>query len=134
MKVRVRIEDRTYVVDIEDAHAAPVVAMVDGHRYELWPDDGPRQPESVTGSGATQQFTTEREVRAPIPGVILSVAVQPGAAVTPGQELCVLEAMKMRNPICAGRAGVIQTVHVTSGKHVQHREVLMEFSEQAGES
>ena len=81
-----------------------------------------------------QPFSTDREVRAPIPGVILIVAVQPGASVTPGQELCVLEAMKMRNPICAGRAGVIQTVHVTAGKHVQHREVLMEFADHAGEA
>jgi glutaconyl-CoA/methylmalonyl-CoA decarboxylase subunit gamma len=133
MKVRVRIEDRTYVVEIEDPQAAPVVATVDGHRYELWPEDGPRLPDAAP-SGALQAFSTEREVRAPIPGVILSVAVQSGASVTPGQELCVLEAMKMRNPICAGRAGVIQTVHVTVGKHVQHREVLMEFADQAGEA
>jgi len=86
MKVRVRIEDRTYVVDIEDAQAAPVVAIVDGHRYELWPEDGPRQPETATASGASQQFSNEREVRAPIPGVILSVAVQPGKADTTGPE------------------------------------------------
>jgi len=133
MKVRVRIEDRTYVVEIEDPQAAPVVATVDGHRYELWPENGPRLPDAAAASGAMQPFSTEREVRAPIPGVILTVAVQTGASVTPGQELCVLEAMKMRNPICAGRAGVIQTVHVTVGKHVQHREVLMEFADQAGE-
>jgi biotin carboxyl carrier protein len=134
MKVRVRIEDRTYVVEIEDPQAAPVVAIVDGHRYELWPEDGLRLPETGTASGTAQAFSTEREVRAPLPGVILSVAVQSGVTVTPGQELCVLEAMKMRNPICAGRAGVIQTVHVSAGKHVQHREVLMEFAAQAGEA
>lgn len=133
MKVRVRIEERTYVVEIEDPQAAPVVATVDGHRYELWPEDGRRLPDA-SASGAMQPFSTEREVRAPIPGVILSVAVESGASVTPGQELCVLEAMKMRNPICAGRAGVIQTVHITVGKHVQHREVMMEFADQAGEA
>jgi biotin carboxyl carrier protein len=134
MKVRVRVEDRTYVVEIEDPHAAPVVATVDGHRYELWPEDGQRLPATAAASGALQPFSIEREVRAPIPGVILSVAVQSGARVTPGQELCVLEAMKMRNPICAGRHGVIQTVHVVPGKHVQHREVLMEFADQVGEA
>ncbi len=97
------------------------------------PRTGQRLPDAAAASGAVQPFSTEREVRAPIPGVILTVAVQPGASVTPGQELCVLEAMKMRNPICAGRAGIIQTVHVTAGKHVQHREVLMEFADQTGE-
>jgi glutaconyl-CoA/methylmalonyl-CoA decarboxylase subunit gamma len=128
MKVRVRIEDRTYVVDIEDPQAEPVIAVVDGHRYELWPEEASRLPEASTTSETPQPFTTEREVRAPIPGVILFVSVNPGDRVTLGQELCVLEAMKMRNPICAGRSGVIETVHVVPGKHVQHREVMMEFA------
>jgi biotin carboxyl carrier protein len=128
MKVRVRIDDRTYVVDIEDPQAEPVIAIVEGHRYELWLEVATRLPEPGTTSDASQPFTTEREVRAPIPGVITSVSVQPGTSVSLGQELCVLEAMKMRNPICAGRSGVIETVHVVPGKHVQHREVMMEFA------
>jgi biotin carboxyl carrier protein len=128
MKVRVRIDDRMYVVDIEDPQAEPVIAIVEGHRYELWPEEISRLPEPVTTSEAAQPFTTEREVRAPLPGVIISVSVQPGASVSLGQELCVLEAMKMRNPICAGRSGVIEAVHVVPGKHVQHREVMMEFA------
>ncbi|MBM3123224.1 MAG: acetyl-CoA carboxylase biotin carboxyl carrier protein subunit, partial [Chloroflexi bacterium] len=105
-----------------------VVAIVDGQRIELWPESGQRLPKVGGGNAAPPPFNAEREVRAPIPGVILSVAVQPGASVTPGQELYVLEAMKMRNPISAGRAGIIQAVHVSPGAHVQHRQVLMEFA------
>jgi len=116
------------VVDIEDPQAEPVIAFVDGHRYELWPEEVIRLHEPRATSEAAQPFTAEREVRAPIPGVILSVSVKPGDTVSLGQELCVLEAMKMRNPICAGRSGVIETVHVVAGKHVQHREVMMEFA------
>jgi glutaconyl-CoA/methylmalonyl-CoA decarboxylase subunit gamma len=128
MKVRVRIDERTYVVEIEDPQANPVIAFVDGHRYELWPE-APTRPARVPATAdAAQAFLTEREVRAPIPGVIVSVAVQPGEAVALGQELCVLEAMKMRNPICAGRSGVIASVHILPGQHVQHRDVMMEFS------
>jgi biotin carboxyl carrier protein len=128
MRVRVRIDDRTYVVEIEDPQAEPVIAVVDGHRYELWPEETSRLPEPSASSESSQTFTTEREVRAPIPGVIISVSVHPGDSVSLGQELCVLEAMKMRNPICAGRSGLIESVHVTPGKHVQHREVMMEFA------
>lgn len=131
MKVRVRIDARTFEVEIEDPNAEPVVAIVDGQRIELWPETGQRLPEVGGGSVAPASFSAEREVRAPIPGVILSVAVQPGASVAPGQELCVLEAMKMRNPISAGRSGVIQAVHISPGAHVQHRQVLMEFAADA---
>jgi biotin carboxyl carrier protein len=128
MRVRVRIDDRMYMVDIVDPKAEPVVAIVEGHRYELWPE-ATRLPEPGKTSEASQPFTTEREVRAPLPGVIISVSVQPGASVSLGQELCVLEAMKMRNPICAGRSGVIEAIHIAPGKHVQHREVMMEFAD-----
>lgn len=128
MRVRVRVEDRTYVVEIDDPQAEPVIALVDGHRYELWPQRGAPTSETLQPPGAPAPFSLEREVRAPIPGVIASVSVQAGDTVSVGQELCVLEAMKMRNPIVAGRDGTLAAVHVAPGKHVQHREVLMEFA------
>jgi biotin carboxyl carrier protein len=45
-----------------------------------------------------------------------------------GDELCALEAMKMRNAIRATRAGRIATVHVAVGQHVKHQELLVEFA------
>ena len=61
--------------------------------------------------------------------MIISVAVAAGDQVEVGQELCVLEAMKMKNVIRAPRAGEIGKVLVTAGEHVQHHDVLMEFTE-----
>jgi biotin carboxyl carrier protein len=66
-------------------------------------------------------------VPAPLPGVIVAVSVQPGAEVSLGQELCVLEAMKMKNAIRAPRAGRIVSVHVAVGQTVKHRDVLVEY-------
>jgi biotin carboxyl carrier protein len=68
-------------------------------------------------------------VRAPIPGVIVSIAVQPPCEVAVGQELCVLEAMKMRNSIRATRSGEIIKVNITPGQQVRHNEMLMEFAD-----
>jgi propionyl-CoA carboxylase alpha chain len=61
--------------------------------------------------------------------VIVSVAVQPGDTVQVGQELCVLEAMKMNNTIRAARAGTVARVNVSVGQHVKHGEVLLEYAE-----
>lgn len=66
-------------------------------------------------------------VRAPIPGVVLTLAVRPGDTVQQGQELLVLEAMKMKNTIRSPRAGMIARLHVTTGQAVQHRDMLLEF-------
>ncbi len=72
---------------------------------------------------------SSKVVRAPIPGVIVSVAVQPGATVSVGQELCMLEAMKMKNIIRATRSGQIAAVHVSVGQAVKHHDVLMEYAD-----
>jgi biotin carboxyl carrier protein len=66
-------------------------------------------------------------VLAPIPGVIISIQVKQGDEVSLGQELCVLEAMKMKNTIRSPRAGVIASVNVSSGETVKHHDVLVEF-------
>lgn len=67
------------------------------------------------------------QVRAPIPGVIDSVAVRPGNEVATGDPLCVIEAMKMKNVIRASRVGIIDEVLVTPGQHVKHGDVLVAF-------
>jgi biotin carboxyl carrier protein len=45
-----------------------------------------------------------------------------------GDELCTLEAMKMKNVIRAPRAGTIASVKVAVGQHVKHHDVLVEYS------
>lgn len=70
---------------------------------------------------------TETAIRAPIPGVVLTLSVKPGDEVQAGQELLLLEAMKMKNTIRAPRGGVIAQVHVSAGQAVQHRDLLLEF-------
>ena len=145
MKITVRIADRTFEVDVGDVRVRPVVATIDGERFEVWPETGvaPAAPAhegpAVAGPVGMSytpfrpQTTTVgvgvKAILAPIPGVILSVAVAPGATVTRGQTVCVLEAMKMKNPIRAPRAGQIAAVHVAAGQAVKHDDVLMEFAE-----
>ncbi len=43
----------------------------------------------------------------PMPGIVKSVSVKVGQRVADGQEVCVVEAMKMQNKLTAGRAGVV---------------------------
>jgi len=153
MKYIIRIEDQNYNVEVGDINSRPILVHVDGEAYEVWPETlvpEPKPPVSIplsTGaaveptSAKTRQspvVANEPEIklssdqtktlRAPIPGIIIKVTVQAGAEVTYGQELCVLEAMKMNNLIRAPRAGTIAAVHVSEGKHVKHGDLLMEFA------
>src|SRR5690606_37538113 len=75
-----------------------------------------------TGASAAQ-----REVRAPMPGLVLQVLVAPGDAVEEGQGLVVLEAMKMENELRAPAAGTVAAVHVAPGVAVGKNALLMEM-------
>lgn len=52
---------------------------------------------------------------APMPGMVVTIAVSPGDAVTLGQQLVVIESMKMQNEIVAWRDGVVERVHLGVG-------------------
>ncbi len=154
MKLKVQIEGQVFEVEVDDLDARPIVATVDGERFEVWPEaaevSGPAGthgraplPSKPDGVGVPASAPIPRSApspapalggdkalgaRAPIPGVIVAIAVKPGAKVQVGDELCVLEAMKMKNAIRATRAGQIAEVHVTVGQHVKHQELLVEFA------
>ena len=61
---------------------------------------------------------------APFPGKILGISVAPGTVVAEGQQLMVLEAMKMENEILSPRAGTIVAVNVAVGQMVETNQQL----------
>ena len=64
-------------------------------------------------------------VKAPMLGTILKVNATVGASVKKGDVLCVLEAMKMENDICAPQDGVVASVNVQKGASVNIDDVLI---------
>ena len=61
----------------------------------------------------------------PMPGLIKSVSVAVNDKVNEGDTLCILEAMKMENPIVAPVSGIISEINVSSGKSVKSGDTLL---------
>ena len=130
-----------YTVELTDLHTQPIVALVEGEAVEVWlenqyadepgsPRANPQQkapPSSLSKSNATEKRS--KTMIAPIPGVVISIAVQEGDEVATGQIICVLEAMKMKNAIRSHWKGVIASVRVSLGQSVQYHDVLVEFAD-----
>ena len=64
---------------------------------------------------------------APMPGVILSVSVNPGDQVVTGDAVCVLEAMKMQQVLRADWSGIVKSVFVTVGQQVMNGTPIIEL-------
>ena len=141
MKMRVKIEDKFFDVEIEDLQSRPILATVDGETLEVWPDETTQAVsageggEAATGAGlvaagqAAEQVNPGKVVTAPIPGTIVAVLVKEGQSIKFGQELITLEAMKMKNAIRATRDGKVAVVRVTVGDQVRHSQVLIEYAD-----
>jgi glutaconyl-CoA/methylmalonyl-CoA decarboxylase subunit gamma len=142
MKLNVKIGEKTYSVEIEDLNARPIVAVVDGDRFEVTPDTSPvgsgGQPKVQKEAGAVVEsapkqmnipaaVSNEKSLPAPLPGTVIEVFVKPGDVVESGQVVVVIEAMKMKNSIRTTREGKIESVLVSAGQTVTHKQALMEF-------
>lgn len=135
-KTRVILDGKSYIVEIEDLNEVPLRVTVNGvrHEVELEQLQG-TSPEKVSSEPVRHNKNTGQsgaaplvgEVRSPMPGTILGIAVASGDRVSLGQTLCYLEAMKMKNAIRAPRDGVIAAVHVEESQTVAHGDVLLTF-------
>ncbi len=76
---------------------------------------------------ADSQSSVEREVRAPMPGLVLDLLVAEDDTVEAGKGLLVLEAMKMENEIRASADGKVAKIHVAPGDAVAKGDVLLEL-------
>lgn len=70
---------------------------------------------------------TSELVMSPMPGTLISFSVECGDEVESGQDLCVVEAMKMQNIMTSPKKGTIVKLNVDVGEAVSTDQVLMEF-------
>lgn len=148
------VQGKKYHVEIPDPGASPLQVVVDGQAFDVEvsgagvsaqtqlaeaPRPAPEPPalppmprvataRPTTPAPATAQAGAGHEVTAPMPGTLLSVAVKPGDAVEAGQVVCVLEAMKMKNPIRASFSGTVAAIPVTAGQTVAYGDVLVRLA------
>jgi len=88
----------------------------------------PREAELSRFMPVKEKIDTTKSLLSPMPGRMYSVSVKPGDPVTVGQELAIVEAMKMQNVLRASRDCTVKAVNVKAGQDVLLDQVLIEFS------
>ena len=149
----VTITGKTYTVEIPNPHTRPVQAIVDGEVVEVAvvdatasmpvptvapvavapvappaPPASPPPPTPLPTRSTSASSAGGNDVLAPLPGTVVGISVVEGATVEHGQELCILEAMKMNNPIRATQAGTVTQIFIRIGEQVPHGAPLMRIA------
>jgi biotin carboxyl carrier protein len=149
MKYQITVNNKTYEVEIENINERPVIAFVDGDRFEVMPECSnqaeaakeadetknkvwkkPFNPNQPSGISHTPHLALSGDTQtAPLPGTVIEVFVKAGEKVEAGQMILVIEAMKMKNSIRSVYGGTISEVLVSAGQSVAHRQALIKFTE-----
>jgi biotin carboxyl carrier protein len=141
----IRIGDRLLQVDFESVSGQPVYSLIlDGKSYEafvsqgeedwqvllrgrLYPvaveDEREKRLRAAAGGGVAE--SGEFLLRAPMPGLVVAIAVEEGQAVEKGQVLAILESMKMQNELKSPRAGKVERIRVRAGESVEQKQALL---------
>jgi biotin carboxyl carrier protein len=142
---QVIIDGTTYKIDFEAVSGQPVYSLiVDGKSHEayvqegeedwqvllrgrLYPvkvvDERERRLRAAAGGGVAEGG--EYHLKAPMPGLVVTVSVEEGQEVKKGQVLLILESMKMQNELKSPRDGVVNRIRVKAGESVEQKQALL---------
>jgi len=141
----ISLDGKIVEVDFESVESQPVFSLiVDGKSYEAYvyqgeedleilvkgklyhsrvEDERERRLRAASGGSAVQ--SGPYHLKAPMPGLIVTVVVEEKQEVKKGEVLLILESMKMQNELKSPRDGVIGRIQVKAGDSVEQRQKLM---------
>lgn len=127
MKLKVTLNGVSYEVDVEvlDEGERSYNQSVPVHLPNI--NNAPAAPAPAPRHSAPVVSSSEKTITAPVGGTIVEVKLRKGDKVTTGQEILILEAMKMHTSIGAPADGVIKSIPVSAGETVREGQVLVEF-------
>jgi 3-methylcrotonyl-CoA carboxylase alpha subunit len=123
-----RIGDGVYRVEEDGRLHTVFVAGRPGSRWAF--HNGRMYREEALGPPAStraRRADTALPLTAPMPSTVLKILTRPGATVSRGETLIILEAMKMELPLRASADGVVVAIHCREGELVQPETVLIEL-------
>ena len=139
--LRIKVGDNWYNVEIGELTQSPVEVTVEGETFLVEVENLPSQPPTRPRRGRTQSArivapppardasgsSSDNIIASPLSGRVISILVRPGDQVSAGQEVCVVEAMKMEQSIRAHRDGVVKEIAVQPMDTVRTNDPMIEL-------
>ena len=136
-QLRVRVNGEWYTIEVGDVYQSPVEVVVDGEPYLVELDTAVESGAALTRGrqqrkveqpglrGITQG--DDRVIRCPLPGKVVSVAVEKGQVLEAGDEICQLESMKMEQSVRMATGGTVKNVKIKKDQSLTAGTPLIEL-------
>jgi acetyl/propionyl-CoA carboxylase alpha subunit len=95
-----------------------------GRQYPILVEDE-REKRLRIAAGGTLSESGEFHLKAPMPGMVVSIPVQDDQKIEKGQVLVILESMKMQNELRSPQAGTVSRIRIKPGESVEQRQTLL---------
>ena len=140
--LRIKVGDNWYEVEVGELTQSPVQVTVEGETFLVEVEGLPTAPAPRTRRGRTQTpgiivpppptrgssaSASDNIILSPLSGRVISILVRPGESVIAGQEVCVVEAMKMEQSIRATRDGIVKEIMIQPMEPVRTNDPLIEL-------
>ena len=131
-KLQIRVGTKWYQVEVEDITSDPVNVLVDGEMYEVSLTDDDISSEQEKNSQAEthsmnldethdiheSQNVDNKFFNSPMPGSVISVSVNVGDSLEIGDQVCILDSMKMQQSVITDVSGEVTSIVVNPGDQV----------------
>jgi biotin carboxyl carrier protein len=140
----ININGKILEVDFNSVNGQPVYSLIiDGKSHEgyVYPDEGNWQvllrgrlyqasvederEKRMRAAGVGKPDEGEFHLKAPMPGLVISIPVAEGEPVQKGQVLLILESMKMQNELKSPKDGTIHRIRIKAGETVEQKQALL---------
>jgi len=125
-KLHILHNSKSYHAQIEAQGDKQFEVILNGNKYQIALSD--KYDQLIDKMGLTVSNSEKvTDIKAPMPGLVLSIEVKEGQEVIKGEALLILEAMKMENVIKSPGEGIVKAITVSKGKAVEKGAILIEF-------
>jgi biotin carboxyl carrier protein len=120
------LEGQSFEASIHPTDHA-IQVLLHGHLMDVQVEDERQRRLRETSAGQVIQ-SGDLHMRAPMPGMVVAIPVEEGQQVASGENLIILESMKMQNELKAPRDGMISRLRVRQGDRVDQNQILLILS------
>jgi glutaconyl-CoA/methylmalonyl-CoA decarboxylase subunit gamma len=120
-KFKVKVNNKSYDVEVEEVKSGASSDLAFGEKKPAPVMASIKKAGTTKGKITAGSFT----IKAPLPGLIVEIAVETGKVVKQGEKILILEAMKMENAILAPISGTIDKIDVKVGDSVNGNQKMI---------